>query len=518
MAVSIGELIEGKYRVVRLLGTGGMGSVYEGENILISRRVAIKVLHPEMMQKKTIVARFEQEARAAGRIRNDHINEVIDISNLEDGSKYIVLEFLDGETLKDRVKRVGRLTPMQAVHVVRQVLIGLSAAHRAGVIHRDLKPGNIFILWEKLGQRDFVKIIDFGVSKFIVGDINDPTPVDKSNTLLGTPHYMAPEQIRHSADVDARADLYSVGIILYKAVTGRVPYNAKTLPELVVKLSEAEPVDASCWVADLDEGFLLILRKAIERDPDKRYQSADAFLADLDQWRLSAQAAQLPFFTEDGMISTIKGTELNLIGNTEDSSMSSSNGASLNMEISGSHTPLEADSALHSLMGPDGKLVLPDTTLAALSGQGRSDISVDQSLALVEKAHRKSRLAIVIMLIGFACIAAAALYVFHYLKSTEQQVALGVDAGVTGDSGGVGAMGQDQGDVDAAQDVEGDVEVDQALVAQDAAQDAGDDVQDSSDSEPSKQPMTNRKPRGTGKGVGKGKTSSPGSSESEWGY
>ncbi|HQK19974.1 MAG TPA: serine/threonine-protein kinase, partial [Polyangiaceae bacterium] len=229
MTVRIGQLLDGKYRVVRVLGKGGMGAVYEGENTLISRRVAIKVLLPELLKKRDVATRFELEAQAAGRIQNDHINEVLDLGTLEDGARFIVLEFLEGETLKERVKRVGRLTPMQAVHIVRQVLVGLSAAHRAGIVHRDLKPGNVFILWEKLGQRDFVKIIDFGVSKFLMSQESQVLDESHANAVLGTPHYMAPEQLRRSGTVDARADLYSVGIILYKAVTGHVPYHAQSV-------------------------------------------------------------------------------------------------------------------------------------------------------------------------------------------------------------------------------------------------------------------------------------------------
>ena len=310
MTVRIGQLLDGKYRVVRVLGKGGMGAVYEGENTLISRRVAIKVLLPELLKKRDVATRFELEAQAAGRIQNDHINEVLDLGTLEDGARFIVLEFLEGETLKERVKRVGRLTPMQAVHIVRQVLVGLSAAHRAGIVHRDLKPGNVFILWEKLGQRDFVKIIDFGVSKFLMSQESQVLDESHANAVLGTPHYMAPEQLRRSGTVDARADLYSVGIILYKAVTGHVPYHAQSVKELLVKLTTTAPPPATRWVAGIDAGFLRILDKATQRDVERRFQSADEFLAELEQWRLEMAANELPYFTEDGLMSTMHNVSL----------------------------------------------------------------------------------------------------------------------------------------------------------------------------------------------------------------
>jgi serine/threonine-protein kinase len=310
MGVRIGQLIDRTYRVVRVLGEGGMGAVYEGGNTLIARRVAIKVLHAHLLKKAEVVARFEQEAQAAGRIRNDHINEVIDLGTLDDGSRYIVLEFLEGETLKDRVKRAGRLTPMQAVDIVRQVLVGLSAAHRAGIIHRDLKPGNVFILWEKLGQRDFVKIIDFGVSKFLLARDGDDLDTTNVNVVLGTPHYMAPEQLRRSRDVDVRADLYSVGVILYKAVTGRVPYEATSIHELIFMLVQSDPKPPEKVAPGLDPTFLRILNKAIERDVEARFQSADEFIAELDQWRMAAAADELPYFTGDGLISTMHSVSL----------------------------------------------------------------------------------------------------------------------------------------------------------------------------------------------------------------
>lgn len=403
MAVSIGELLEGKYRVVRLIGTGGMGSVYEGENVLISRRVAIKVLHPGLGQKRSIVARFEQEARAAGKIQNDHINEVIDIGTLEDGSKFIVLEFLEGETLRQRLKRAGALTPMQAAQIVMQVLRGLASAHRAGIVHRDLKPGNIFILWEKLGQRDFVKIIDFGVSKFTVDDAASVDALDNPDTVVGTPHYMAPEQIRHCADVDARADLYSVGIILYKAVTGKVPYNAKTIHELIVQLVQGEPADATKWVPDLDPGFLAILRKATERETTARYQSADEFLAALEQWSLTMQANVLPHFTEDGMISSVKSA-LRVGGTPSELSISALSSASRRLSALGgdkgragavsSHIgSVDHATRVEALLDGSGAQQFAGTAAAA-SGQGGAR-EIGDSLAFGQGSESQSHASLV---------------------------------------------------------------------------------------------------------------------------
>src|SRR5689334_23048192 len=149
MSLELGQVLEGKYRIVRLIGEGGMGAVYEGENIRIHRRVAIKVVHPAFASNAEVVARFQREAQAAGRIGNDHILEVLDLGVLPDGAHFMVLEFLDGEPLSKRISRIGRMSPQEIAPLARQMLKGLGAAHVAGIVHRDLKPDNIFILKEK---------------------------------------------------------------------------------------------------------------------------------------------------------------------------------------------------------------------------------------------------------------------------------------------------------------------------------------------------------------------------------
>ncbi|MGC4087298.1 MAG: serine/threonine-protein kinase [Polyangiaceae bacterium] len=160
-----GELIDGKYLVVRLLGRGGMGAVYEGKHTLVERRVAIKIVFDEVASAEGGASRFEREVRAAGRIGNDHILEIYDVGALPNGSRYMVSEFLDGEELSRRIARLGPLPPRMVGSLMYQLLTGLGAAHQAGILHRDLKPDNIFIVREKAGKPDFVKIIDFGISK-----------------------------------------------------------------------------------------------------------------------------------------------------------------------------------------------------------------------------------------------------------------------------------------------------------------------------------------------------------------
>ena len=292
MSLSVGDIIQDKYRIVRLIGEGGMGAVYEGENTLIARRVAIKVLLNSAAVNPEIVQRFQREAQAAGRIGNDHILEVLDLGTLPDGDLLMVMEYLDGENLADRIDRLGRLTPQQVYPVARQLLEGLGAAHAAGIIHRDLKPENVFILKEKAGHSDFVKIIDFGISKFNVMDGN--MQMTATGAVMGTPYYMAPEQAKGVKVADPRSDIYAVGVILYKAITGAEPFSAETFNELLFKIVLSELVPAKRLVAELDPAFDTIICKAMAKDPDYRFASCEDLARALDSWAQSGAAVTVP--------------------------------------------------------------------------------------------------------------------------------------------------------------------------------------------------------------------------------
>ncbi|HZF52135.1 MAG TPA: protein kinase [Polyangiaceae bacterium] len=283
MALTPGTVIESKYRIVRLLGQGGMGAVYEGENTRISRRVAIKVLHTSLAAKETLVRRFEQEAKAAGLIGSEHIVEVLDIGSLPSGELFMVMEFLEGEDLGSRIKKLRRLKPHDAANIVHQLLEGLTAAHKAGIIHRDLKPENVFLLTSWAGRRDFVKVLDFGVSKFSTLS-GESMSMTSTGAVVGTPYYLSPEQARGLKNIDARSDLYSVGVVLYQAVTGRLPFNAETFNELVFKIALEEPEPAEIVVPNLDRSFAAIISRAMVRDVNGRFQSAREFQEALEQW------------------------------------------------------------------------------------------------------------------------------------------------------------------------------------------------------------------------------------------
>ena len=293
MPLEIGQLIDGKYRILRLIGEGGMGAVYEGENVRIGRRVAIKVLHAALTGNKEVVQRFEREAQAAGRIGSDHILEVIDLGELADGDHFMVMEYLDGEPLGYRIQRLGRMSPPELAPIAKQLLRGLGAAHKAGIVHRDLKPDNVFILREKAGQRDFVKIIDFGISKFQpLG--SDGMKMTRTGTVMGTPYYMSPEQASGSKEADNRSDLYSVGVILYEAVTGRVPFEATTFNQLMFKIVLAEIPPPQTLVPELDPAFASMILKGMARDVNHRFQTAEEFISALESWELRGAKVTVP--------------------------------------------------------------------------------------------------------------------------------------------------------------------------------------------------------------------------------
>src|SRR3978361_174403 len=286
--LSTGEIVDGKYRIIRLIGEGGMGAVYEGENTRIHRRVAIKVLHAGIAETTEAVQRFEREAQAAGRIGSEHIVEVLDLGNLASGDRYMVMEFMDGDSLSTRIQSKGHITPIDLYPIAHQLLAALGAAPDAGIIHRDLKPDNVYLLRARGGVADFVKLLDFGISKFNQLSGDSGFSMTRTGAVMGTPYYMAPEQAKGAKDADHRVDLYAAGVILYESVTGEVPFNADTFNELLFKivLEEARPVQA--LVPDIDPGFAAIITKAMTREPSARFQSAKEFQQTLEHWAHNA--------------------------------------------------------------------------------------------------------------------------------------------------------------------------------------------------------------------------------------
>ena len=276
----------GQYRVSRKLGEGGMGAVYAAEHALIGRKAAIKMLLPNLSQNQEIVQRFFNEARAATAIQDPGIVQIFDFGYHTDGSAYIVMEFLEGEPLDARLKRLGRLNPFDALRIMRQAASSLAAAHSRGIIHRDLKPENIYLVADREvsgGERP--KLLDFGIAKLT----NDADSKVKTHTaaIMGTPMYMSPEQCRGAGQVDARSDVYALGCVLYHLIIGRTPFDGEGVGEIIAShLREPPPVPSAMLPGLPPELDQLILR-CLAKHPDQRFQSANE-LADNIGWLLGA--------------------------------------------------------------------------------------------------------------------------------------------------------------------------------------------------------------------------------------
>lgn len=278
----IGQTIGGRYRVHGVLGEGGMGTVFDAEHLGLSRPVAIKVLSPSQAQKRVAVKRFQQEARAAGGIGHPNICEVYDLGVLDDGSPYLVMERLIGETLADRVSKERRLPPEDVANIVGHVLSGLIAAHGKGIVHRDIKPENIFLA-RRVGSAPIVKLLDFGVSKMMLeyqtGD--DALDLTRTGMVMGTPYYMSPEQARGERNLDGRVDVYACGVVMYEALAGRRPFVAANYNALLLAIISTTPPPLRELRPTIPPALEAVVQRAMAKDRAKRYPSAVAFLRDL---------------------------------------------------------------------------------------------------------------------------------------------------------------------------------------------------------------------------------------------
>lgn len=229
----VGRSLAGRYRVERKLGEGGMGAVYAGEHLLIQRPVAIKILHPQLATNVDLVRRFLNEARAVTAIRHEHIVDVTDMGQLDDGALFMVLELLDGRDFAALIEEESPLPIARVLHIVDQMCAALELAHGRGIVHRDLKPENVFLV-RRGEDPDFVKILDFGIAKILDGDGSGVRT--QTGVAMGTLHYMPPEQVQGGKDLDHRADVYAIGVILFRALGGRFPFEGDTLASLLSKI------------------------------------------------------------------------------------------------------------------------------------------------------------------------------------------------------------------------------------------------------------------------------------------
>src|SRR6186713_2393871 len=250
-----------------------MGAVWEGTHTSLGTRVAVKFIDAEYAESPEARSRFENEARAAARLRSKHVVEVYDHGVSDDGRPFIVMEFLQGEPLDKRLDRLGRLPAKETAQIVVQICRALAKAHAANIVHRDLKPENVFLVWDDDEGTDVVKVVDFGIAKFNDASMSSSSAT-RTGSVLGTPHYMSPEQARGLRSVDARSDLWSVAVIAYRSIVGELPFEGEAVGDLLVKLCTAPIPVPSQLVPDLPPNFDAWLQKGLTREPAQRFATA----------------------------------------------------------------------------------------------------------------------------------------------------------------------------------------------------------------------------------------------------
>ncbi|MDC3953057.1 serine/threonine protein kinase [Polyangium jinanense] len=273
--VSVGDVLAGKYRVEKVLGMGGMGVVVAATHLDLREVRAVKLMRPEASSEQC-VERFLREARAVVRLRSEHVAEVYDVGRLDSGAPYIVMEMLEGQDLAAMQKRRGAFPIEEAVLYVAQACHALAEAHAAGIVHRDLKPGNLFLTRRSDGS-PCIKVLDFGISKHTRPEVDDPE-MTGARDLMGSPLYMAPEQMRSASKVCARADVWALGAILYKLLTGRAPFQAATVPEIFAAVL-AKPVKLPSAIRpDVPRGLDNVVMRCLDKHTSRRYASATELL------------------------------------------------------------------------------------------------------------------------------------------------------------------------------------------------------------------------------------------------
>jgi serine/threonine-protein kinase len=276
----IGQNLGGKYRVVRLIGEGGMGAVYEGEQLLGSakRKVAVKTLHAHLSHDANLEARFEREVATIAELEHPNTIQVYDFGSTPQGVLYIVMEFLHGASLSQRLVAEGAMAPDRATHVLEQVCGSLEEAHGRGIVHRDLKPDNV-VLVERAGQKDFVKVLDFGIAKRAREPDGKEQKLTEQGMVLGTPPYMSPEQFT-ARPIDARSDIYSLGVLAYETLTGKLPFKADTAWEWAAQhmTQPPTPIESLAEGGRVPSFMRSAIARALAKSPDDRFQTVREFI------------------------------------------------------------------------------------------------------------------------------------------------------------------------------------------------------------------------------------------------
>jgi serine/threonine protein kinase len=291
-ALHAGDLLAGRYRIERVLGRGSVGFVVAATDLERNEPRAIKLLGSAALAHETTVERFFREARALGRLTSEHTVRVFAAGLLDGGTPYLVMEYLDGTDLATAMKRRGAIPAHEAALYVLQACEALVEAHAQGIVHRDLKPGNLFLA-RRDGGSPGIKVLDFGLSKQAIEDADEPR-LTLTNEVLGSPAYMAPEQIVSSRNADARSDLWSLGVVLYQLVTGKLPFRSDDGGEMVTLVMKSTPAPPSTLRAGLPLALDGVVLRCLEKDPARRYPSAAALSAALAPFVPGRVPAQLP--------------------------------------------------------------------------------------------------------------------------------------------------------------------------------------------------------------------------------
>ena len=268
--VQEGDILAGKYKIERMLAKGGMGVVVAAMHEALDQRVALKFLLPEGASNTEAVGRFLREARAAVRLRSEHVAKVLDVGTLDTGSPYIVMEYLEGRDLQALLSERSRLPAHTAVSYVLQACEAIAEAHAHGIVHRDLKPGNLFLTRRNDGS-PCIKVLDFGISKLPSGQLQ--AAMTKTSTVMGTPYYISPEQLRSSKNADSRSDIWALGMILYELLTGSVAFPRDTLPELCTAIIYDPVPDFDTHGVEVAPQLVQVVMRCLEKLPEQRYQT-----------------------------------------------------------------------------------------------------------------------------------------------------------------------------------------------------------------------------------------------------
>ena len=268
-----GDLLAGKYRFEKILGAGGMGVVVAAHHIQLDEKVAIKFLLPEALSNEEAVTRFAREARAAVKIKSEHVARVIDVGTLDTGAPYMVMEYLDGGDLSNWLQQRGPLPIEQAAEFILQACEAIADSHGLGIVHRDLKPSNLFCIRRSDGLLS-IKVLDFGISKVTtMGATGPEMSMTRTTVVMGSPFYMSPEQMQSSRNVDARTDIWAVGVILYELLTGKPPFEGDTLSEVCVKAAAQQPPPIRDRRPDVPLALEAVILKCLEKSRENRHHN-----------------------------------------------------------------------------------------------------------------------------------------------------------------------------------------------------------------------------------------------------